>query len=54
MEMALALLTPDPMMGFFVSVRVAVGVGVDMGGCPRAPKDDPPDGDAKDAKSSKE
>jgi hypothetical protein len=50
MEMALALLTPDPIMGFFVTVGVDVGVGVDMG-CPSDPKDDP-DGDAKDAKSS--
>jgi hypothetical protein len=49
MEMALALLTPDPMMGFFVTTGVDVGVGVDMG----CPKDDP-DGDAKEAKSSKE
>ena len=48
MEMALALLTPDPMMGFLVTTGVDVGVGVDMG----CPKD--PDGDAKDAKSSKE
>jgi hypothetical protein len=52
MEMALALLTPDPMMGFLVlTTGVDAGVAVDEGWFP---KDDDPEGDAKEAKSFKE